>query len=387
MITPINYNEIDNVANKKPDFGSNFNIVLTGGGTAGHIYPALACAEELKDRGHNVFFAGTPGGIEAKLVPAAHISFKPFEASGFNRKHPSTLIKGTAKILKSESAAKKWLQKVDANAVVGFGGYVSLPVAMAAESLGIPVVIHEQNSYMGMANKRLSHKAAATCLTYMCAAEGTGAANTILTGNPVRRDVLQTSRASGRAQFNIPQDATLMLVFGGSLGARHINQAICAMKEDLFSHENLHIIHVTGPREQERVEEVLAFTPEQKTRYHVFGYLDNMPAALSAADFVVSRSGATSLAEISALKIPAVLVPYPHATADHQTLNAKEYVSAGCAYAVPDAEVDGDKFRECVLELIECADVRVRMSECANKLKTYDAAKNLADVIENVIGK
>lgn len=360
---------------------NELNIVLTGGGTAGHINPALALAEELQSRGASVFFAGTPSGIESKLVPEAGIPFTPFEASGFNRRHPKTLPLALKTIHKSEKLARAWLCEINASVVVGFGGYVSLPVARAAESLKIPVVVHEQNSHMGMANKQLSRRAAATCLTYMCAAQGTHANNPILTGNPVRASLFSTTRDGGRAAFNVPDAATLLIVFGGSLGARHINQAICAMKDAMFAQANLYVIHVTGPKEFDAVEEALALTDAQRKRYQIFGYLNNMPEALNAADAVVSRAGATTLAEISALRVPALLVPYPFATADHQTTNAREYVEAGCAYWVPDAQVEGEQFKEYVLKLVQDSSVREKMRKAASAFKTTDAAKVLADVV------
>ncbi len=141
-------------------------VVLTGGGTAGHIYPALALAEVLSERGYKVFYAGTPGGIEADIVPAAGVTFKAFEASGFDRAHPLTLVSGVARILKSTGKAKRWFKQIFPDAVVGFGGYVSIPVARAAERCGIPVVVHEQNSVAGMANKYIAKRAHDVCLSY-----------------------------------------------------------------------------------------------------------------------------------------------------------------------------------------------------------------------------
>ena len=162
-------------------------VVLSGGGTAGHINPALALAEVLRDRGCQVEYAGTPQGVEARLVPQAGVSFTPFEASGFNRTRPATIVKGVSKIMRSTKEAKRWFERIKPDVVVGFGGYVSIPVARAANALGIPVVIHEQNSVMGMANKYLAKKAAAVCLTYQHSASVVADKGKIhLTGNPVR---------------------------------------------------------------------------------------------------------------------------------------------------------------------------------------------------------
>ena len=195
--------------------------VLSGGGTAGHINPALALADELVSRGWDVRFAGTPGGVESRLVPAAGIPFTAFEASGFDRSHPASLAKGVAKIAASTGKAKKWFADIKPDVVVGFGGYVCIPVARAAEKTGVPVVLHEQNSVAGMANKYLARRADAVCVTYECSAESLGAtAPVTVTGNPVRRSVIEADRAAGRAMFDLAEDDFMLLVFGGSLGAR-----------------------------------------------------------------------------------------------------------------------------------------------------------------------
>lgn len=355
--------------------------VLSGGGTAGHINPALALAEVLQEQGHEVRFAGTPKGVEARLVPAAGIPFEPFEASGFDRSRPLTLVTGVLTILKSAGAAKRWLREINADVVVGFGGYVSIPVAMAAQQLGIPVVVHEQNSVMGMANKKLSKKAFATCLTYGVAAQGTEARNPVVTGNPVRGSVLSSTRQEGRAMLGFPEDDVMLLVFGGSLGARHINQALCAMKDQLLAVPGLRIVHITGPKELESVEQSLNLTEQEKQRYLVMGYQDRMGETLAAADCIVSRAGATSLAEISARAIPAILVPFPFATADHQTTNAQAYVAAGCASMVADDQVESPEFAEQVLRLVKDAGLRESMRQAAQAQKTADAGKRLADVV------
>ena len=181
-------------------------IVLSGGGTAGHINPALALADVLRERGHEVLFAGTPGGIESRLVPAAGIPYQAFEAAGFNRNHPLTLPKAIMKIQRSTKLARKWFTEVHPDCVVGFGGYVCIPVARAAEQRGIPVVVHEQNSVMGMANKYLARQARAVCLTYEHAAQAlSDKSKVVLTGNPVRASVFAATRAEGRAAFGIPE--------------------------------------------------------------------------------------------------------------------------------------------------------------------------------------
>lgn len=361
-------------------------VVLTGGGTAGHIYPALALAERLKADGCEVWFAGTPNGIESRIVPDAGIPFAGFESSGFNRRHPTTLPKGVARIMKSTRKAKEWFREIKPDAVVAFGGYVSIPVARAAEQTGVPVVVHEQNSVMGMANKYISKKAKAVCLTYEEASkyvpEGV---RCVVTGNPVRGAVTRTTRQEGQAYLGIPEDATLLVVFGGSKGARHINEAVAAMKDDLLAIDGLHVVHITGEAEFDATRELLALSADEEKRYHVMGYQDHMAETLAAADAVVSRAGATSLAEISARAIPAILVPYPYATNDHQRTNARAYAEAGAALLVDDSDLGSEAFRQAVLGIASDADERARMHEAMLSLQPEDAAAKLDEVVESCL--
>ncbi len=359
--------------------------VLSGGGTAGHINPALALAEILQERGVDVRYAGTPNGVEARLVKEAGIPFTPFEASGFNRNHPTTIFKGVGLIQKSTIAAKRWFKEIKPDVVVAFGGYVCIPVGRAATATGVPLVVHEQNSVMGMANKFLSKKAAAVCLTYDHASSAVDDKSKItVTGNPVRRQVFASTREQGRELLEIPQDARMLLVTGGSLGARHLNQAMAALKDELLSRDDLYVVHVTGPKELDSVTEAMALTPEQAKRWRLVGYTNQMGACMAATDAIVSRAGATSLAEISARGIPAVLVPFPFATEDHQTTNARAYVDAGCAYMIADADVETPEFAELVQRLVDDADVRASMTEAAKAQKTADAAVTLADIVMGV---
>ncbi len=356
--------------------------VLSGGGTAGHINPAIATAEVLRDRGVDVQFAGRPVGNEIEWVSAAGIPFTPFEAEGFHRGHLDTLVKGVVIDAKSTKLAKQWFGEIKPDVVVGFGGYVAVPVGRAAVQMGIPLIVHEQNSVMGWTNRYLSGKADKVCLTYEHAAKYVkGASKVVVTGCPVRASVLSTTREEGRAKLGIPEDARMLLVTGGSLGARHLNQAICAMKDELLSREDLRIIHLTGPKELDAVTEALALTPAEQKRWRLFGFTNDMPACMAATDAIVSRAGASSLAEISARAIPAVLVPFPYAAEDHQTTNARAYVEAGCAHMIPDDQVETPAFAQLVTELIDDAGVRESMTAAARAQKTADAATTLADII------
>lgn len=356
--------------------------VLSGGGTAGHINPAIATAEALRARGVDVQFAGRPVGNEREWVTQAGIPFTPFEAEGFHRGHPTTLVKGLAIDSKSTKKAKQWFADIKPDVVVGFGGYVAIPVGRAAVQMHIPLVVHEQNSVMGWTNRYLSGKADKVCLTYEHAKSSVkDASKVVLTGCPVRASVFSTTREEGREQLGIPADARLLLVTGGSNGARHLNQAVSVMKDELLSRPDLHVIHVTGPKELDSVAEALSLSDAEKQRWHLFGYTNQMPACMAAADAIVSRAGASSLAEISARAIPAVLVPFPFAAADHQTTNAQAYVEAGCAHMIADDQVETPEFARLVTELVDDADVRSAMTAAAKAQNTANAADAIADIV------
>jgi len=356
-------------------------FVLSGGGTAGHINPALALAEVLQSRGHEVFFAGTPQGVEARLVPQAGLPFQAFEAHGFNRHHPTTLVTSGITVLKSTKIAKRWLEDIKPDAVVGFGGYVSVPVTSAAKQLHIPVVLHEQNSVMGLANREISKFASRVCLTYACAGAGIDASKVTVTGNPVRKAIMEATSQEGRTLLSLPENAKVLLVFGGSLGARHINTALCQMKDMLLAIDNLYIIHITGPKEYDTVVADLSLNDEEQKRWQVMGYQNRMAETLAASDLIISRAGASSLAEIAARGIPALLVPFPYATADHQTVNAKTLVEAGCALMIADDQVETPRFRELVHHFVTDDAQLNAMREAARDVSSVNAAELLADVV------
>jgi UDP-N-acetylglucosamine--N-acetylmuramyl-(pentapeptide) pyrophosphoryl-undecaprenol N-acetylglucosamine transferase len=251
--------------------------------------------------------------------------------------------------------------------------------------MNIPVVLHEQNSVAGMANKYLAKRAAAVCLTYACSAQDMPAtANCHVTGNPVRKSVIEAQREKGRALFNLEESDLMLLVFGGSLGARHINEALAACKDELLSRPHVKVVHITGPKELDRVKELMNLTSAEEERWLLLGYQDNMGETLAAADLIVSRAGATSLAEITARAIPAILIPYPYATADHQTTNAQSAVEGGGCVLIPDAEVGTPLFRDTLFDLIDNTEKREALKTAAQQQKADQAGVLLADVVVDV---
>ncbi len=354
-------------------------VLLSGGGTAGHIYPALTVAARFAAEHDDVVFVGTPDGLEARLVPEAGIEFVGLAAKGYDRARPLTLVTSSARIAASTLTAAGLLRKMRPDVVVGFGGYVSIPVGIAARLTSTPLVLHEQNSVPGMANATLSRWADRVGVTYPESLELLSHPQRAeVTGNPVRPSVLASTRTAGRARLGLPEDALVLLAFGGSRGARHLNSALIALRDRLLAIPDMHVVQIAGRAEYEAVAAALeAAGGDGEGRWHLLDYFDDMGLALAAADLVVARAGATSIAEITALGLPAVLVPYPYATDDHQSKNARACVEAGAAVLVPDAALDGERFGDEVVDVLSDPRRRATMAAASRELGRPDAAERV----------
>ena len=363
-------------------------VLMSGGGTAGHVYPALAVADQFADAPDEVVFVGTPNGLEARLVPEAGVSFRPLRAAGFDRARPLTLVTSSLRLAASTVTAWRWLGRDRPDVVMGFGGYVSIPVGLAAVARRIPLVVHEQNSVPGLANRTLSRWARTVAVTYAESAELMGHPERVeLTGNPVRPAVLGSERSAGRAALSLPSEALVLLAFGGSRGARHLNSALVGIRSRLMAIPGLVVLHVAGAAEAPAVRAGLdAAGGDEGGRWRVLEYLDDMGSALAACDLVVARAGATSIAEITALGVPAVLVPYPYATEDHQTKNAASMVAGGAAELVADVDLDEERFGDAVAGLLTDDGRRASMAAASRGLGRPDAADRVANLAREAAG-
>lgn len=343
-------------------------------------------AARLVADGHDVRFIGTPDGLESRLVPDAGITFQGVPAAGFDRGDPLTLVTSTARILLSTARALSVLRDHRSDVVLGFGGYVSLPVGLAAALKRVPLVLHEQNSIPGLANRLLSRWARAVGVTYAESLQHLAhPERAVVTGNPVRSAVLSAERDRGRATLGIAPDAVVLLVFGGSRGARHINDAFVALAPMLMAIPSLQVLHSAGRIEAAsvalRVAETLGGT---QSRYRVVDYIESMGDAIAASDLIVSRAGATSIAEITAIGRAAVLVPYPYATDDHQTLNARAVVDAGGAVMVADDQLDTERFHQVITEMIADRARRASMAAASAALGRRDAVERVVALVTGV---
>ncbi|MDR2672196.1 MAG: undecaprenyldiphospho-muramoylpentapeptide beta-N-acetylglucosaminyltransferase [Coriobacteriales bacterium] len=371
-------------------------LVVTSGGTAGHVYPALAVADYLSRAGHEVVFAGSTSGMEAKLVAQTDLEYVAFEARGFSRQNPLTLLTSTMLLAKSTRAATSWLNTVRPQAVAAFGGYVSVPVGRAAIRKSIPLVVHEQNSALGWANRYLAKHASAVALSYRLSSDelhSVDPARINITGNPVRAefarianpDYARELRTRFIRDLSIPAEATVLLVFGGSQGARHINTAMVGLARAIVARSNWYVIHLTGKNEfdtvKSQLDEQLGDNTQDRKRWKLLDYCDQMPAAFATAELVLARAGASSLAEIAAAQLPALLIPYPYATNNHQEKNAAALVQVGAAVMVLDSMLDSPRFAQQLFALMDDVDVRRQMRTAAAGLGAMSATAAVAELI------
>lgn len=319
-------------------------IVLTGGGTGGHIYPALAVGKQaLQDiPGTSLLYIGTTKGLESKIVPAANIPFEAVEITGFKRKLSLDNVKTVLRFVKATSRSKELLRRFKPDVVVGTGGYVCGPVVYAAAKLGIPTLIHEQNVIPGLTNQFLSRYAKTVAVSFEDSVSHFAGRHVLFTGNPCATQVLQADRAAGYASLGIRPGEPIVLIFGGSRGAKALNEAVLAMLPGLGTLPDVRFVFVTGESYYETIQEQLQ-SRGLPSNLQVLPYLHNMAQVLAASSLVVSRSGASTLAELTALGIPSILIPSPNVTNNHQEHNARSLAVAGAAEMVLEKELSGER--------------------------------------------
>jgi UDP-N-acetylglucosamine--N-acetylmuramyl-(pentapeptide) pyrophosphoryl-undecaprenol N-acetylglucosamine transferase len=339
--------------------------VIAAGGTAGHVVPALAVAEALRAEGAEVAFIGGQRA-EAELVPAAGFPLHPISVEALSRSNPLRAVRALGRAARSLPRVRALLRDLEADAIMGAGGYVAGPAGLAAVSLRIPLVLTEADSHLGLTNRLLAPFARRVCLAFPV--PGRDRPRYRVTGRPVAPS--QLDRGEARRRLQIGAEETCVLVFGGSLGARSINLAAA----EAFANAPFHVVHVSGRRDYaELLGRGLA------PGYDLREYLDlpDFAGALSAADLVVARAGG-SVFEIAAHGLPAILVPYPHASADHQSSNARWMVQAGAAVAIPDAELTAARLASEVAGLLADRHRLATMGAAACGLARPDAAREVA---------
>ena len=362
---------------------NELRIIISGGGTGGHIFPAVSIANAIKAKRPDakVLFVGAKGRMEMQRVPAAGYEIKGLPICGFDRKH---LLKNFAvlfRIWKSQRMAKKIIKDFKPMAAVGVGGYASGPTLNVCASKGIPCLIQEQNSYAGVTNKLLAKKAQKICVAYEGMERFFPADKIIMTGNPVRQNVLSTTltKEEARKKFGLDPEKKTILLVGGSLGARTINESVL-QNLDIIEKSGVQFIWQTGKYYHESI--VNQLKGKDLPMLKVTDFISDMGAAYQAADLVISRAGASSISEFCLIGKPVILVPSPNVAEDHQTKNAMALVNKDAAIYVKDADAPAVLIKKAV-GIVENAQKLASMSENIKKL----GLKNSADVIADEVIK
>lgn len=356
------------------------DFIFTGGGTGGHLYPALAVAEAVRRRapGARILFVGTPDRLEARVVPEAGYPFEAIAARGLSRR-PLEAARALWMLAGAVAKARAVLRRERPRAVLGTGGYVSAPVLLAARLEGVPVVLQEQNVVPGKVNQWIARWAHTVATSFAESAPYFPRRSLMLVGNPIRTEAFQLDRAEARRRLGLAETGKLLLVTGGSQGAQRINQAVVDLLPRLLSETDWAVLHVSGPGNHPAVVEASRAYADEP-RYRLVPYLEEMPAAIVASDLVITRAGATTLAELTAAARPMILVPYPYA-GGHQRLNAGAIVREGAGLEIEDAAMSAERLAAELLPLMGDVARLEAMGAASGRLGRPRAADELATLL------
>jgi len=354
-------------------------VIMTGGGTGGHIYPAIAIADKIREKEPDaeVLFVGTEKGLESTLVPKNGYRIKYITASGIDRKHLLRNFKTLGDALKGDYESKQILKKFRPDVVIGTGGYVCGPVVRAADKLGIRTFVHEQNAFPGVTNKMLEKHVEKVLLAFEEAAGYFKNPSKLVTvGNPVRSEFFADNRAEKRRALGLRNDTFALLCFGGSRGAERINSVMIDVIEACAGDPDKVIYFATG---EARYLDVLKAINDRgitlTENIHIMRYIDKMADYLKAADLVISRSGALAVSEIAVSGVPSVLIPSPNVTGNHQFFNAKTLADKGAAVLIEEKDLTSEKLKEVIFGLAADPGKRAEMAAAAKATAPGDAAE------------
>jgi UDP-N-acetylglucosamine--N-acetylmuramyl-(pentapeptide) pyrophosphoryl-undecaprenol N-acetylglucosamine transferase len=355
-------------------------LMIAGGGTGGHIYPAIAIAREFvsRDATRRVVFVGTAKGLEKTIVPQAGFPLEMINVGALKGKGGLDLLRNVARLPLGFIDAWKVIGRHRPNVVLGVGGYSSGPVLVAARLRGVPTIIHEANAFPGLANRVLARFVTAAAVAFPDALPRMKRKDGVVTGNPIRAEFFELG-----AKAKSVRDRKRLLVFGGSQGSRVLNDAMTGALLFLARlKDTLEVVHQTGPNELEKVR-----TAYQQSAFggaRVVAYLDPMAEEIAAADLIVSRAGAMTIGELAATGRAAILVPFAAATNNHQELNARVVERAGGAVVITEAELSPERLAGAISEIVADPERAVRMGKAARLLATPEATRSIVDLIERI---
>lgn len=368
-------------------------VLVTGGGTGGHIYPALAIARGIKeaDPQAEVLFVGTSGGLEKDIVPREGFVFKTVTVEGLPRKLSLRTFMALLKTSKGCCEAFKILKDFRPSVVVGTGGYVCAPVVLTAVLMRIPTLIHEQNAYPGITNKLLAKIVRKVAVTFPESKKYFHRqADIVVTGLPIRPSILTANREKGIKVLGLGEDKFNIVVVGGSRGARSINLAMAEVISRICGREDMQVVHITGKPGYDRTVDELTgrgIEPGKCGNITLIPYLYNINDALAVADLVVCRAGATTIAEITGRGLPSILIPYPYASDNHQEYNARALVDQGAAVMILDRDLSGMRLWDTVSSMYRDKAGLAGMAEQAKKLGRPEALQCLVRIVRELAEK
>ena len=367
-------------------------VLLAGGGTAGHINPALAIAGYIRDRHPDAefLFIGNRDGMEQRLVPQAGFKIKSITISGFQRSMSPKSMVANAKTIRrtitSSAAARHIIKEFHPDICIGTGGYVSGPVVREAARRGVPCIIHEQNAYPGITNKMLAKRVKKVMLASEAAKPYFKGADIVVTGNPVRGEILTADKKTSREALGL-DSRPVILSFGGSLGAQRINESLASLiarsgRDGKYQH--IHAYGKYGGGFPDMVRE-LGTDIKKCKNLDIRPYIDNMPQCMAAADLVISRAGAITLSEIQAMGKPAILIPSPNVAENHQYHNAMALVNAGAAEIIEESDLSGEAVMQKADFMLQNAETLAKFSENSKKMAITDANERIYSVVKQVL--
>lgn len=355
-------------------------VFLAGGGTSGHIHPAVAIADELKkqDASTEILFCGTEKGLESQIIPKMGYPFEVIRASQLPMKPSKKSIKAIRDFLAGRKMCRKLIREKHPDVVIGTGGFVCSPLIAAAHKEKVPILLHEQNAFPGRSNRLMSRYAKTVCTSFPGIEHFFNKkAKIVYTGNPIRGVFSEVDREKSRNKLSLSDDDFLILAMGGSLGARTVNESIVALAKKI-SDPKVRIILSVG---KQRYKEVVEESKNWPKNIEVFEYIQDPEVYLSACDLFIGRAGAITCAEVQACGAPSILIPYPYAAQDHQTYNARTFEKGEAGILIPDSEAV-EKLPDLALGLIGDKEKLQKMRENAKALAIYDASKRICDEVK-----
>lgn len=357
---------------------STYRILIGGGGTGGHVFPAIAIADALKLLVPSVqfLFVGAVGKLEMEKVPEAGYAIEGLPVSGFHRSFTLRNITVVFRLVRSMGLSRRIIRRFDPHLAIGVGGYASGPIVKAAAKRGVPVLIQEQNSYAGVTNRLLSRWASTVCVAYENMDRYFPAEKIVLTGNPVRTELLELKkdRGEGLETFELEKDRNVVLVTGGSLGARTLNRSVMGGL-DRFGKEGLQVLWQCGSSYFEEASNAVEGSGMKNIR--VLPFIARMDLAYAVADLIVSRAGAITISELCLVGKPVILIPSPNVAEDHQTRNAEALVSRQAAWMLEDREAE-EQLVDKIVDLISRPEQMKDMGEHLKQLAIRDASERIA---------